>query len=87
MLRAAAQAVAGGAGAGSASDFGGYVNVSRLVLSLLAEGLKNKDIAKRLYVSLETVKTHLQTIYGKLGARGRVAALNAARAADLIPHA
>ena len=34
----------------------------------------------------ETVKKHLQNIYGKLNARGRVGALNAARTLGLLSH-
>ncbi len=49
------------------------------ILSLLAEGISNKEIATRLYIATETVKKHLQNVYGKLNARDRVGALNAAR--------
>jgi predicted ATPase/DNA-binding CsgD family transcriptional regulator len=39
----------------------------RRVVELVAEGLPNAAIAKRLFVSLATVKTHLVHVYGKLG--------------------
>jgi DNA-binding NarL/FixJ family response regulator len=39
----------------------------RQVLQLMAEGLSNKGIAGRLYVSLNTVGTHVQHIFRKLG--------------------
>jgi DNA-binding NarL/FixJ family response regulator len=45
------------------------------VLQLLAFGYTNRDIAGRLYVSPDTVKTHLEHIYQKLGANDRTAAV------------
>jgi DNA-binding NarL/FixJ family response regulator len=45
------------------------------VLQLLAFGYTNRDIAKRLYISPDTVKTHLEHIYQKLGASDRTAAV------------
>jgi len=49
-------------------------NVARLV----AEGLDNKQIADRLFVSGRTVQSHLTHVYGKLGVRTRVALANEA---------
>jgi DNA-binding NarL/FixJ family response regulator len=43
----------------------------REVLSLVAEGLSNQDIADRLYMSPATAKTHVSRAMGKLGARDR----------------
>jgi two-component system, NarL family, nitrate/nitrite response regulator NarL len=45
------------------------------VLQLLAFGYTNRDIGKRLYISPDTVKTHLEHIYQKLGASDRTAAV------------
>lgn len=45
------------------------------VLELMAEGLSNPDIAKRLYVSPGTVKTHVSHIYDKLDAQSRTEAV------------
>lgn len=42
------------------------------VLELLAEGLPNKGIAERLEISDQTVKFHIASIMGKLGASNRV---------------
>jgi DNA-binding NarL/FixJ family response regulator len=47
----------------------------REVLFLLADGLSNREIAGRLYVSEATVKTHVGAIFAKLGARDRAAAI------------
>lgn len=44
------------------------------VLVLLAEGLTNKEIATALYLGVETVKTHVRQVLGKLGLRNRVEA-------------
>ena len=41
------------------------------VADLAAEGLTNAVIAERLYISANTVKTHLSHIYHKLGVNGR----------------
>jgi DNA-binding NarL/FixJ family response regulator len=50
------------------------------VLSLLAEGMTNKDIAQALILSVRTVEAHLRSIYGKLAVNSRTeAALWAAR--------
>ncbi|GIK37480.1 MAG: DNA-binding response regulator [Chloroflexota bacterium] len=43
----------------------------REVLILLAQGLSNKEIAQRLYLSVRTVEGHLANIYGKLGVHSR----------------
>ena len=41
------------------------------VLGLLAEGLSNREIGERLFVSLETVRTHVSRVLAKAGARSR----------------
>jgi DNA-binding NarL/FixJ family response regulator len=54
------------------------------VLRLVAEGESNQEIARELVVSLATVKTHVNHIFGKLGAESRVQVLARARAAGLL---
>jgi LuxR family maltose regulon positive regulatory protein len=49
------------------------------VLGLMAKGLKYKEIAARLYISLNTVRFHVKAIYGKLDVNNRTQALAAAR--------
>ena len=56
----------------------------REVLTLVGEGLSNRQIAKRLFVSEATVKTHLSHVYDKLAAPSRTAAVAAARARGLL---
>lgn len=51
------------------------------VIRLLVEGYGNADIAKRLYLSLSTIKNHIHSIYTKLGVRNRAEAI--ARIHDL----
>lgn len=45
------------------------------VLSLVADGLSNGEIAAKLFVSVATVKTHINAIFAKLGVRDRAQAI------------
>ncbi|GAA2055685.1 response regulator transcription factor [Catenulispora yoronensis] len=54
------------------------------ILELVAEGLANRQISRRLFISEATVKTHLVHIFGKLGVDSRTAAVAAAVQAGLI---
>jgi ATP/maltotriose-dependent transcriptional regulator MalT len=54
------------------------------VLTLLASGRSNKEIARDLFVAVGTVKTHTNNIYRKLGARNRAEALARARSLKLL---
>ncbi len=55
------------------------------VLRLLAAGRSNKEIAKELDVSPNTVKSHVARLYEKLGAGRRTAAVRSARELGLVP--
>ncbi len=54
------------------------------VLTLMAEGLSNKEIAGKLHLSSETVKAHARNLYGKLGVRNRTQAAHLGRQLGLI---
>ena len=54
------------------------------VLRLIAEGLSNRDIADRLVLALSTVKSYVNTIYGKLQVESRTQAVARARILHLL---
>lgn len=55
------------------------------VLHELAAGRSNKEIATRLHVSPNTVKTHVARLFEKLGARRRTEAIRLARELGIVP--
>jgi NarL family two-component system response regulator LiaR len=55
------------------------------ILGLIASGLSNREIAGRLFVSENTVKTHSSRLFDKLGAKRRTQAVQIGKAARLIP--
>ena len=55
------------------------------ILGLIAEGLSNREIGERLFVSENTVKTHSSRVFEKLGVNRRVQAVQKARELGLIP--
>ena len=55
------------------------------ILGLIALGLSNREIAGRLFVSENTVKTHASRVFDKLGARRRTEAVQMAKVAGVIP--
>jgi len=64
------------------------LNLSRReldVLELMATGLSNQEIAGRLFVSLNTIKTHTQNLFEKLDVNRRTQAIDKARKLNIIP--
>ena len=55
------------------------------ILQLIAAGLSNREIAERVFVSENTVKTHTSRVLAKLDARRRTQAVQRAKEAGLIP--
>ncbi len=55
------------------------------ILGLIASGLSNREIAARLFLSENTVKTHSSRLFDKLGAKRRTQAVQFGKAAGLIP--
>jgi LuxR family maltose regulon positive regulatory protein len=54
------------------------------VLALIASGMSNKEIAGKLFVSIVTVKTHVNNLYRKLGAHSRTQAVARAREINIL---
>jgi NarL family two-component system response regulator LiaR len=55
------------------------------ILGLLAQGHSNQEIAGKLFVSLSTVKTHIQNLFDKLEVKRRTQAVEKAKRLSLIP--
>jgi len=55
------------------------------ILGLIAEGLSNREIGERLFVSENTVKTHSSRVFEKLGVNRRVQAVQRGKDLGLIP--
>lgn len=58
----------------------------REVLALVAEGLRNRDICDRLFISMNTTKKHVSALLRKLGVESRTAAAQRARDLGLLKH-
>jgi DNA-binding CsgD family transcriptional regulator len=61
-------------GAATPTKAWGLSGAERLVLDELVAGRSNREIGQRLFISPETVRTHLTRIYRKLGVRSRLEA-------------
>ena len=55
------------------------------ILELIAEGLSTKEIAERIFVSENTVKTHANRLFDKLSAKRRTQAVQVGKELGLIP--
>jgi len=55
------------------------------ILALIAQGMSNREIAEKLFVSENTVKTHSSRLFDKLGARRRTQAVQLGKEMGLIP--
>jgi len=55
------------------------------VLTLMAQGLSNKEIAERLYISLNTIKTHSAKIFEKMEVKRRTQAVEMAQRLGILP--
>jgi NarL family two-component system response regulator LiaR len=55
------------------------------VLELIAQGMSNREIAEKLYVSENTVKTHSSRVFDKLGAKRRTQAVQLGKDFGLLP--
>lgn len=55
------------------------------VLALLATGMSNAEIGAELFISVNTVKSHLKNVYSKLGVSNRTGALSTALELGIIP--
>lgn len=63
----------------------GISNRELEVLQLMAEGLSNQEIGERLFVSLNTVKTHTSRLFEKLEVKRRTQAIEKGKRLALIP--
>ncbi|MDI9311932.1 MAG: LuxR C-terminal-related transcriptional regulator [Limnohabitans sp.] len=54
------------------------------VLEYIAKGLSNEEIAKKLFVSISTIKTHNQNLYAKLDVKSRTQAIEKAKRLQII---
>ncbi|MHC4145199.1 MAG: response regulator transcription factor [Planctomycetota bacterium] len=63
----------------------GITNREYEVLALIAQGLSNREIADKLFVSLNTVKSHSSNLFLKLDARSRTQAVVRAKEHRILP--
>lgn len=74
VMSAIEVAIPHGKADGTAAKIAQLTERERETLDLLSEGNSNKEMADKMCLSLETIKSHLQTIYKKLGVKSRTEA-------------
>jgi len=84
-LRALGARVPRGPNAATLRNPAGLTGREMEVVALLAEGLRNAEIAQRLVISSKTVDHHVSSLLAKLGVTTRHAAVTAARRLGLVP--
>ena len=67
-------------------DAAGLSERQQEVLQLLASGARNQEIADQLFLSLRTVKFHVENLYRNLGVRTRTEAVRVARERSILPN-
>jgi DNA-binding CsgD family transcriptional regulator len=77
-------ATAAGLRAGGGDDASHLTAGERQVLALVAEGLSNRQIGERLFISVKTVSVHVSAVLRKLGVSTRTEAALAARPLDIV---
>jgi DNA-binding NarL/FixJ family response regulator len=76
----------GAAGAGAAPEpFSSLTTRERDVVALVAEGLRNEEIARRLGITDKTVRNHLTAVFDKVGVSGRLELVVLAYRHGLVP--
>jgi DNA-binding NarL/FixJ family response regulator len=69
---------------GSGADEHGLTQRQRQVLECLCQGLANKEIARQLNLTQNTIKTHISAIFKTLGVMSRTQAIIEARARGIV---
>jgi LuxR family maltose regulon positive regulatory protein len=84
LLQAAGLDPGKSAESGDAQPLEPLTDRERQILIFLANGVSNKEMASRIFLSENTVKFHLKNIYSKLAVSSRLQAINAARQMGII---